>query len=136
MVFKIIIIAIVYMIIVIALRIMYKDVKNSNKKRVRKKAFGLEVIECSARTNLKKGGVIPLQSIITIGRKEDNMLVLDDPYVSGYHVKIMPSNGEIVIYDLDSTNGTLVNDMRINAPVRLKLGDIVKVGSSTFKVIG
>lgn len=134
-IFTLIIIAIVYMIIFTALRIMNKDIKGGTRKRSQKKAAGLEIIEPGNSYNLKRGGVIPLQGQITIGRKEDNTFMLDDPYVSGKHAKIYAKSGDYIIEDLGSTNGTLVNDDQIEGKKYLETGDIIKIGNTVLKFL-
>lgn len=137
-IFRFIIIGIVYIIIFFALRIMYKDIKSGGKKKTthRKKAFGLEVIKAGQNKNLKKGGIIPVQGELKIGRKSNNHLILEDQFVSGNHVRIFVKNTDYMIEDLGSTNGTKVNNQRLEERVILKVGDEVEVGSSVFKVIG
>lgn len=134
-IFTLIIIAIVYMIIFTALRIMNKDIKGGTKKKSKKKTAGLEIIEPGNSYNLKRGGVIPLQGQITIGRKEDNTFMLDDPYVSGKHARIYVKSGDYIIEDLGSTNGTLVNDDEIKGKNYLETGDIIKIGNTVFKFL-
>jgi hypothetical protein len=68
---------------------------------------------------------------VSIGRSRVNEIRLDDISVSGQHCRIIPENGRHVLYDLGSTNGTLVNDKKANK-VALKEGDIVKVGETQF----
>lgn len=136
-IFRFLIIGIVYIIIFLALRIMYKDIKSGGKKKtIRKKAFGLEVLEGGGNSILKKGSIIPIQSELTIGRKNSNMLVLDDQFVSGKHVRIFIKNTDYMIEDLGSTNGTEVNSTRLEERIILSVGDEIKVGSALFKVIG
>lgn len=134
-IFTIIIIAIVYMIIFTALRIMNKDIKGGTKKKTQKKTAGLEIIEPGNSYNLKRGGVIPLRGQITIGRKEDNTFMLDDPYVSGRHARIYVKSGDYIIEDLGSTNGTLVNDDEIEGTKYLETGDIIKIGNTVLKFL-
>ena len=51
---------------------------------------------------------------ITIGKATDNMLVIDDPQVSRYHALLtLDDNGDLILDDLGSTNGTFVNDNQI-----------------------
>ena len=76
----------------------------------------------------------------SIGRSEGNNLQLDDGVVSGKHALItvepsdcLPEMIEMTIKDLDSTNGTFVN----NEPIKqqqLKHGDIIRIGDHEFKV--
>ncbi|MBC8063085.1 MAG: FHA domain-containing protein [Clostridiaceae bacterium] len=133
---KIAIIGVVYIIIFVALRIMYKDIKNGGKKKVKKEPFGLEIIKPGKNSNLKSGGVIPIQNNITIGRKEDNMVVLNDEYVSGHHARIYIKNTDYFLEDMNSTNGTRLNSNKLVGKSIIKKGDTISIGTSEFKVIG
>jgi diguanylate cyclase (GGDEF)-like protein len=76
------------------------------------------------------------QEVITIGRDRENDIVLDSDSVSRRHAKIEHREGRIYLTDLDSTNGTYVNDD--NKPVRdsqLRRGDQVKIGDTIFKYL-
>jgi len=134
---KFIIIGIIYVIIIFALRIMYKDIKGGGKKKtVTKKPMGLEVIERGENFNLRLGAVIPLNNELTIGRNEDNLLILGDKYVSSKHAIIYLKNTDYILQDLKSTNGTLMNSKKVIGKVDIKKGDEIQVGTSIFKVIG
>ncbi|MFM7152132.1 MAG: FHA domain-containing protein, partial [Gemmataceae bacterium] len=50
-----------------------------------------------------------LETPVTIGREEGNLLRLNDERISRFHAKVQSDNDEVVITDLDSTNGTRVN---------------------------
>jgi len=66
---------------------------------------------------------------ITIGREEGNMLRLNDERVSRFHAKVQVEDADVILTDLDSTNGTRVN----GAPVqirRLRPGDQIMIGRS------
>ena len=137
-VFGFIFIVILYSIIYQALKIMNKDVKGGGKKRqpTAKKTHGLEVIETGENTSVKKGSVIPVRTNVTLGRKEDNSIVLSDLHVSGNHAKLVIKNNVLYIEDLNSTNGTFVNSKKIEGRVKLFINDEVKIGTTTFKVLG
>jgi hypothetical protein len=137
-IFKYIIIGIIYAIIIFALRIMYKDMKNGDKKQVRpsKKTFGLEVIDSGMSKMLKNGSVIPINNEITIGRREDNSVVIQEGYVSAYHARIFQKNNSYVLEDLGSTNGTILNGDRIENKVYIRSGDELEIGTTVFRVIG
>lgn len=64
---------------------------------------------------------------VTIGREEGNALRLNDERVSRYHAKIQTEDGDIIVTDLDSTNGTRVNGATVQIR-RLRAGDQLSVG--------
>jgi pSer/pThr/pTyr-binding forkhead associated (FHA) protein len=73
---------------------------------------------------------VELTGTTTIGRTSDNGVVLDDTTVSRCHVMLLLEAGEVLLIDLESTNGTSVNGTPAapEEPVRLADGDIVMVG--------
>ncbi len=138
-VFTIAFIVIIYFIIIYALKIMSRDVKvgNSRKKsEITDYDLGLEILNPGDNENLKKGSVVPIRGIISLGRKEDNTIVLSDQYISGNHAKIFIKNRDYILEDLDSTNGTFLNGNRIYGRVKLEEEDEITMGSLTLKVIG
>jgi pSer/pThr/pTyr-binding forkhead associated (FHA) protein len=63
----------------------------------------------------------------TIGRKPDNDLPIEDPAVSGHHARITKIHAVYFVEDLKSTNGTFVNDKRIDRH-QLRDTDVVTIG--------
>lgn len=71
--------------------------------------------------------VFPLtQTVINIGRREDNQLVIDDPRVSRVHAQLRAIKGRFVVFDLDSTGGTFVNEKRTHQSI-LFPGDVISL---------
>lgn len=68
---------------------------------------------------------------ITIGREEGNTIQLNDERVSRFHLKIQEDNDRLVLTDLESTNGTKVNNEDIQLRI-LRHGDIISVGRSVI----
>jgi hypothetical protein len=68
---------------------------------------------------------------LTIGRKHDNDIQLNDMTVSGRHARISVVPGFVFVEDLDSTNGTLVNGYHINK-VALEHGNVIQIGHHQF----
>src|SRR5436305_10215997 len=66
---------------------------------------------------------------VTIGREEGNLLRLNDERVSRYHAKVQFDNEDVILTDLDSTNGTRINGRPVQIR-RLLPGDRVGVGRS------
>lgn len=50
---------------------------------------------------------------MTVGRKADNDISIDNPAISGHHCRISLQGGTYVVEDLDSTNGTFVNEKKV-----------------------
>jgi hypothetical protein len=71
---------------------------------------------------------------ITIGRQGGHTIVLADDRVSRNHARIAADRGQAVLTDLNSTNGSFVNDARVQGQKALNPGDRVQIGSATFQV--
>lgn len=83
------------------------------------------------------GTTIPLtQSGILIGRAPSCTLVLDDDYSSSRHARIYPQGNQWFVEDLGSTNGTYMNDQRIQGVVPLPPGVGVQIGQSVVELQG
>jgi pSer/pThr/pTyr-binding forkhead associated (FHA) protein len=72
---------------------------------------------------------------ITIGRQEDNTIVLDNPRVSGYHARIDKTGSDYVLTDLQSTNGTFVNNVNVVSR-KLLHGDRIRIGEHLLLFVG
>jgi pSer/pThr/pTyr-binding forkhead associated (FHA) protein len=68
-----------------------------------------------------------LKDSVTIGREEDNTIVIPNLAVSGYHARIDKAGGEFIITDLQSTNGTFLNNKKVVSQ-KLAHGDNILVG--------
>src|SRR4051812_22487953 len=66
---------------------------------------------------------------VTIGREEGNILRLNDERVSRFHAKVQVDNGDVILTDLDSTNGTRINGHTVQIR-RIQPGDRVGIGRS------
>lgn len=71
---------------------------------------------------------------ILIGRNPECLLVLDDDFASGRHARIFPAQGGWGVEDLGSTNGTFVNDVRIEEPVQFEPGAQLRIGRTTIEL--
>src|SRR5437899_4914802 len=79
---------------------------------------------------IDKGRVFrELATPVTIGREEGNVLRLNDERVSRYHAKVQQDDSDVILTDLESTNGTRVNGNVVQIR-RLRVGDRVCVGRS------
>lgn len=74
------------------------------------------------------------KEVITIGRRTDNDLCLDNLAISGYHSQISSVLDDCFLEDLNSTNGTFVNS-RIIKKHALKDGDVIDIGNHRIKYV-
>jgi hypothetical protein len=74
-----------------------------------------------------------LTTPFTVGREEGNSVQLNDERVSRFHLKIQEDQGEIVVTDLDSTNGTRVNGEPVQLSL-LRIGDRIAIGRTLLLV--
>jgi ABC-type multidrug transport system ATPase subunit/pSer/pThr/pTyr-binding forkhead associated (FHA) protein len=72
------------------------------------------------------------KNIIQIGRDASNDVVLNSPAVSRYHAQIERVGQRHRLTDLRSTNGSFVNDKRIEGDVWLQPSDVIRIGSFRF----
>jgi pSer/pThr/pTyr-binding forkhead associated (FHA) protein len=71
------------------------------------------------------------EPVVSIGRIGSNDICLEDPFVSRHHCVIRNEGDEYLIEDLNSANGTYLNDERVNAGA-LKEGCLIQIGTSRF----
>lgn len=123
---------ILFFIIIRSLMLMSKDM--DGVKEEKQNILKLTILQIGENKGLKKGATMSISEETTFGRKNDNTVVLTDPYVSGYHFRIYPHEGRYVIEDNKSTNGTLLNGEKLAMRTYLKKDDMIRVGNLTLKV--
>jgi hypothetical protein len=90
----------------------------------------MPVVTFQVLEGIDKGRIFrELTTPVTIGREEGNTLRLNDERVSRFHAKVQVDNGEVILTDLESTNGTRVNGNIVQIR-RLRPGDRIGVGRS------
>ena len=69
----------------------------------------------------------------TIGRTDDNSFSIPEPSVSSHHCEILLKGNDVVVRDLDSTNGTYINDERVTEAA-LRAGQILRLGQVEIRL--
>jgi pSer/pThr/pTyr-binding forkhead associated (FHA) protein len=69
----------------------------------------------------------------TVGRIEDNAFQIAEQSISSHHCEVLLRGGDVVIKDLDSTNGTFINDEKITEGV-LKPGQTLRLGQVELRI--
>ena len=71
---------------------------------------------------------------VTIGRADDSTIVLTDDYVSTRHARLVPADGQWLLEDLGSTNGTYLDRRRVTAPTPVPIGTPIRVGKTVMEL--
>ena len=82
------------------------------------------------------GTTVALQGqTITLGRAHDSTIVLDDDYASSRHARIYPDrDGQWIVEDLGSTNGTYLDRNRLTTPTPVPVGAPIRIGKTVIEL--
>ncbi|MEX0797322.1 MAG: FHA domain-containing protein [Acidimicrobiia bacterium] len=86
------------------------------------------------RSETQQGLEVDVTDATVLGRSAEADVLLDDPYASEFHMRLLAQENGLVLHDLGSTNGTYVNGRRVTAPTTLRRGDSVQVGKTVMEV--
>ena len=101
-------------------------------------SFGrLRVVRSGSDGRLRLGAQVPLQPETSVGSQPGNDLVLRDRFVSGHHARLRWDGVSWWVDDLNSTNGTFVNQQRVapGAPAALTTGALLQIGDVAFEMM-
>jgi pSer/pThr/pTyr-binding forkhead associated (FHA) protein len=71
---------------------------------------------------------------ITIGRADDATLVLTDDYASTRHARLFPQDGQWLVEDLGSTNGTYLDRQKVTEPTPVPIGVPIRIGKTVLEL--
>jgi len=71
---------------------------------------------------------------ITIGRADDATLVLNDDYASTRHARLFPQDGQWLVEDLGSTNGTYLDRQKVTQPTPVPVGVPIRIGKTVLEL--
>jgi len=94
----------------------------------------LVVVESSV-SELKPGDTFSFDRETLIGRGNRNDIIISGSFASVRHARIYFEDGQYWLEDLKSTNGTLLNETRVNQPIVLANGDKIRIGGVIFQFV-
>jgi pSer/pThr/pTyr-binding forkhead associated (FHA) protein len=98
----------------------------------RKRKEGSRVL--FVRSETQQGREFEVSEVVVMGRSSETDVVIDDPYASDFHLRLVSQENGMMLHDLGSTNGTYVNGRRASAPTELKRGDTIQVGKTVMEI--
>jgi len=131
LVFKYIFIFIIYVFILSIIRLIYLDIKGIYPIAVNNSAY-LKLINRKDTLPFKVKEYYSLGDEVTLGRANNNQIIIKDPYISKKHLRIVKDEGKYYLEDFNSANGTFLNGEKVMDVVCLKNGDRITVGQVEF----
>jgi pSer/pThr/pTyr-binding forkhead associated (FHA) protein len=98
----------------------------------RNRREGTKVVMIKSET--QQGTELEVEDVTVLGRSSEADVLLDDPYASEFHMRLVAGENGMVLHDLGSTNGTYINGRRVTAPTTLRRGDTIQVGKTVMEV--
>ena len=96
----------------------------------------VELVLLEGENNIfKVGESLQLRSKMTIGRGQENNLVLQSTTISKRHTRIWEASGQWWVEDSGSKNGTYVNEILVTKPVALANSDKIRLGNFVFQFV-
>jgi hypothetical protein len=114
---------------------LWQDVRSAAKATAsRSRRLGKLVVLESSVPNLAPGTAFPLLPVTSLGRAPTNTAPLPDDTASLEHALVHLRDGQWWLEDLDSRNGTRLNDAHITQPAPILHGDLIGIGRVKLKM--
>ncbi len=91
-------------------------------------------IDVEKGSKLLRGLHVDILGPVVVGRSPSSDVVVDEPFVSATHARFTLQGPALVLEDLGSTNGTMVNGHLIGQPVTLRDADEIQIGDTIMRV--
>ena len=121
-----------YLFLAVLARSLLRDLRAAAGRTTR--AAGVLVVIAAPAGAPPVGATLELETITTLGRDADNLIVLDDPFASNRHARLTFRGRVWYLEDVGSTNGTWLNGRPVQGAVPVGFGDEVAVGQTRFRL--
>lgn len=128
---KYLFIIVVYLFIFSILRLIYMDIKIMSNLKFNNNPY-LKLVNRRNSLPFKVEEHYNIHKTLTLGRDNNNSIIIKDPYISKKHLKFIIEDKKYYIEDLESNNGTFVNGTKLKERALLNNGDNITVGQVRF----
>ena len=125
---RLLLVALLYLFLFAAMRTGIGLVKGQSADR------GVWTIEVKQGPAELRGLKLRVLSTVTVGRAPDADVVIAAGYVSAHHARFIPKPGQLLVEDLNSKNGTLLNGRLLIGTAPVGRGDVVQIGGIAIEV--
>jgi FHA domain len=137
-------VALLWVFVIVAFGIVRSDLSGGAQPRVVRPQPKKAVKKPSSRKAPRKlvvvAGTLAGTSInlgdapVTIGRANDSTLVLTDDYASTRHARVFQRDGQWLVEDLGSTNGTFLDRAKVTQPTPVATGTPIRIGKTVLEL--
>lgn len=114
---------------------IYRDIQLATRSLPEaQRSYGSLRVIATNSANLAEGSTFPILPVTGIGRASSNTIVVDDDYVSSEHALLSLRGSQWWLEDLNSRNGTLLNEVPLETATVVTIGDVVTIGNTQFKL--
>ncbi len=126
-------VGVLYVFLFIVVRMLYRDLRSVGRpsiagQPVRTTGTPHLTVLAAGKTRYAAGKTLRVRSPLLLGRDPACDVPVEDDWVSGQHLRILQTSTGWQAQDLNSTNGTRINNVRIRGTVVLKHGDVLDMG--------
>jgi len=115
------------------IRTLNRNLESEAKSRSSDRITSLKVIEGAKFLGVEENHVYKIPDQCSLGRNQNNFIVVEDPFSSNFHAVIIKKKGKYYLSDMDSKNGTFHNDQQVSRNISLNKNDIIRIGGVRFK---
>jgi len=127
---RLIFLALIYLFIWQVVRALARHIGFIRSDNTKKMSNRVTVVRSDSQAGLS----FQVTTATVVGRSDQSDVILEDPYASEFHFRLVAQDGTLTVADLGSTNGTYVNGRRITTPTNLRRGDALQVGKTVMEV--
>jgi pSer/pThr/pTyr-binding forkhead associated (FHA) protein len=127
---------VLYTFLGVAFYIIWRDLKQLDTQNTPQPqtTFQLRVVAAPEDKSLVVGETLPLQPLTIVADHAENTIVLGDGSASTRQARLRRENGVWWLEDLDSRNGTMLNELPLSKPTPLAEGDIIGIGELRLRL--
>lgn len=144
---KFALLALLYLFFLRVLRAVWAEIRGPRVSTRRQRATAVAQVSPSRKARklgephllvvepvAQRGRTFTLGQELTVGRAAGCQVTLDDTYVSQLHARVFARDGQYLVEDLGSTNGTYLNRARVTGAIVMKRGDRLQVGNTVMEL--
>src|ERR1019366_4459046 len=127
--------AVLWLFVIAAVGVVRTDLFGTSSRQPRRQARKAMPQQLLVTAGALAGTIVGLtDQQITIGRASDATLVLTDDYASTRHARLFPQDGQWIVEDLGSTNGTYLDRQKVTQPTPVPIGVPIRIGKTVLEL--